>query len=79
MSSEACHGVDIGAAYVNESAGKTFCAYIAESRRKALCEVVDAAKFYSILMDSSTDVENINKVFLLQWCDVDNSDEKVHS
>jgi len=32
---EARHGVDIGATYVNENAGKTFCANIAESRRKA--------------------------------------------
>ena len=77
---EARHGVDIGAAYVNENAGKTFCAYIAESRRKALREVVNSAKFYSILMDGSTDVANVDdEVFLLQWCDVDNSVEKVHS
>jgi len=69
---EARHGVDIGAAYVNENAGKTFCAYIAESRRKALREVVNSAKFYSILMDGSTDVANVDdEVFLLQWRDVD--------
>ena len=31
-------------------------------------------------MDGSTDVANVDdEVFLLQWCDVDNSVEKVHS
>ena len=33
---EAQHGVDVGTAYTNEVAGKTFCHYIAESRREEL-------------------------------------------
>jgi len=74
---ESRHGVDIGTSYVNENAGKTFCKFIAEARMADLCT---STKFFSILMDGSTDVGKLDdKLFLVQWCDVNGTDEKVHS
>jgi len=77
---EACHGVDLGTSYVNENAGKTFCKYIAEARIGDLRKTVTNTKFFSILMGGSTDVGKIdNELFLVQYCDIDGIDEKIHS
>ena len=77
---ESRHGVDIGTSYVNENAGKTFCKFIAETRTAKLCKTVTNAKFFSILMDGTTDVGKIDdELFLVQWCDVDGTDEKIYS
>ena len=77
---EAHHGVDVGTSYTNEAACKTFCHYIAESKRDDLSKCLSRAKFFSILMDGSTDSGNIDdELFLVLWCDVDGSDEMVHS
>ena len=77
---ETRHGVDIGTSYVNENAGKTFCKYIAEARITDLRKTVTNAKFFSVLMDGSTDVGKIDdELFLVQWCDIDATDEKIHS
>ena len=71
---EARHGVAIGSAYTNEIAGKTFTHYIAESQRLQLFE----AKYFSILMDGSTDKGNIeDEVFMVVWCDVTGVNEKI--
>ena len=77
---EAHHDVDVGKAYTNEIACKTFCHYIAESRREDLSKCLSRAKFFSLLMDSSTDSGNVDdELFLLLRCDMDGSDEMVHS
>ena len=77
---ETRHGVDIGTSYVNENAGKTFCKYIAEARSIDLHKTVTDAKFFSIRMDGSTDVGKIDdELFLVQWCDINATDEKIHS
>ena len=35
---------------------------------------------FSILMDGSTNVSNIDEeMFLVLWCDTDENDEKIHS
>jgi hypothetical protein len=61
--------VDIGTAYLNENAAKSFCHFIAESRQQ---ENLAKAKFFSLLMDGSTDSGNIaDELFLVLWCDVD--------
>ena len=74
---EAHHGVNVGSDYNNEHAAKTFCHYIAETRREDLAENLASAKFFSILMDGSTDKGNIDdEMFLALWCDVDGTDEK---
>ena len=77
---EAHRGVNVGTAYTNEPAGKTVCHYIAESKREELLKCLAKAKFFSVLMDGSTDSGNIdNELFLVLWCDIDGSDEKVHT
>ena len=75
---EAHHGVNIGSSYTNEVAGKTFCHYIAKSRREDLLKCLSQAKYFSLLMDGSTDAGNIDdEIFLILWCDADGSNEKV--
>ena len=77
---EAHHGTNVGTAYTNEPAGKTFCHYIAESKREELLKCVAKAKLFSLLMDGSTDSGNIdNELFMVLWCDIDRPDEKVHT
>ena len=74
------HGLDIGVSYTYECNGRTFEHYIAEARQKELAEKVVGAKFYSLLIDGSTDKGNIdNKAVLAVWCDPNCSDEKVHT
>lgn len=70
----------MGLSYINEAAGKDFCHYIAESRREDLALCLSKAKFFSLLMDGSTDSGNIeDELFLVVWCDVDGDDEKLHT
>lgn len=74
------HGVNVGTAYLNQNAGKTFCHFIAESRRENLVESLSRANFFSLLMDGSVDSANIDdELFLVLWCDTSSSDEKVHT
>ena len=76
---ETRHGVDIGISYVNKNPGKIFCKYIAEARSIDLHKTVTDAKFFSILMDGSTDMGKIDdELFLVQWCDINATDEKNH-
>ena len=78
--SVAHHGIDVGSEYNNEHAAKTFCHYIAESKREDLARDLASAKFFSLLMDATTDKGNIDDEMLLTlWCDVDCTDEKVHT
>ena len=61
-------------------AAKEFCHYIAESRMEELKKQLEQAKFFSILMDGSTDSGNIDdELFLAVFCDVDGMDERVHT
>ena len=77
---EAHHGVCIGTSYINENAGNEMIHYIAESRRQELMKKLANAKFFSLLLDGSTDTANIdNEVILAVWCDRDGRDEKVHT
>jgi hypothetical protein len=52
--------VNIGTSYLNHSAGKVFCHYIAEATQEKLIE-----NFFSILMDGSTDKGNIDDELFL--------------
>ena len=64
--------MNVGIDYINEHAAETFCHYIAESRREELAENLASTKFFSVLMDGSTDKGNIDdELFLVPWCDVD--------
>ena len=77
---EARHGVNLGSSYLHENAGKEFAHYIAESRRQDLLSTITKAKFFSRLMDGSTDQSNaVNELLLVLWCDPDGVDEKIHT
>ena len=77
---ESHHGVNLGTSYINETAGKERIHYIAESRRQELRQKLAKAKFFSLLLDGSTDAANIdNEIILAVWCDRDGGDEKIHS
>ena len=77
---EARHGVSVGTSYRNENAGKEFIHYIAETKREELKQRLGSAKFFSLLIDGSTDKGNIdNEAILVVWCEHDGLDEKVHT
>ena len=77
---EARHGVNLGSSYLHENAGKEFVHYIAESRKRDLLSDISKAKFFSLLMDGSTDQSNAdNELLLVLWCDPDSKDEKIHT
>ncbi len=51
-----------------------------KSKRNELRERLKKAKFFSLLLDGSTDKGNIdNELCLVVWCDTNSSDEKIHS
>jgi len=62
---ETKHGVDIGVAYTNERSGREFIHYIAEARRREIVDKVLSAKFFSILLDGSTDKGNVDNEAIL--------------
>ena len=72
--------MNVGTEYRNEHAAKSFCHYIAETKREDLSNHLASAKFFSLLMDGTTDKGNIDdEMFLALWCDVESTDEKVHT
>ena len=64
-----------------KSQGKRFpTTYIAQSQRQQVLERIAQAKFFSLLIDGSTDKANIdNEVFMAVWCDTDGTDENIHT
>ena len=80
---ESKHGVEVDTTYHNENAGKTFCKtfchFIAESRRP-FKKILSKAQFFPLHMNGSTDTGNIDdEIFLVLWCDVDCDDQLVHT
>ena len=77
---ESHHGVNLGTSYTNEYAGREMIHFIAESRRQESREKLAKAKFFSLLLDGSTDTANIdNELILAVWCDRDGGDERIHT
>ena len=77
---ETRHGVCIDTSYLNETAGRDFIHYITDSRRQELKQTLEKAKFFAVLLDSSTDAGNIdNEAFLVVWCDSNVSDESPYT
>ena len=77
---EARHGVAIGSVYTNGIACKSFTHFIAESQRRRLFEKLAQARFFSLLIDGSTDKGNADdEVFMVVWCDSSSADEKMHT
>ena len=63
---EARHGVDIGKAYTTETAGRSFVHFIAESQKQELVsDTLQKVKFFSVLLDGSTDSGNIDNELIL--------------
>ena len=70
----------MGQSYINQNAGKTFCHFIAQSRREELIKSLSVAKFFSLLTDGSTGSGNMDdEMFLVLWCDINSNDEMVHT
>ena len=56
--------------------------YITEAKQHDLLQKVTKAKFFSLLLNGSTDkgnIDNDNEILLVVWCDSDGTDEKVHT
>lgn len=73
------HGVDLGFTYCNHDSAHSFVHYIAESQRNDFYEYVQkSCRFYSILMDKSTDQGRIeNELFVLLYCYKDDSSQEM--
>ena len=77
---EARHGVNIRTTYTTETAANSFTGYIAQAKRNELVVNLQKAKFFSLLLDGSTDAGNIdNELLLVVWFDKDGVDEKVYT
>ena len=75
---EAKHGANLGTTYHTETARRSFIHFAAEAWRQELLVNLRKTKFFSLLLDSSTDAGNINNELVLAvWFDWDGSDEKV--
>ena len=59
------HGVNLGTNYTTETSVRSFVHFIAEAQRKRLITDLQQAKFFSILLDGSTDSRNIENELLL--------------
>ena len=74
------HGVSIGSTYVTPQSAKLFTHYIALAQREGFISQLSVAKFYSFLMDGSTDAGNIEQeLVLISFCRKDDSARKVRS
>ena len=74
------HGVSIGSTYVTPQSAKLFTHYIALAQREAFINQLSMAKFYSFLMDGSTDAGNIEQeLIVFLFCKKDDSAGKVRS
>ena len=57
---EARHGVNLGGVYLNYNAGKEFTHFIAKASRQELLTSISNACSFSLLMDGSTDKNNLD-------------------
>ena len=74
------HGVSIGSTYATPQSAKLFTHYIALAQREAFINQYSMAKFYSFLMDGSTDAGNIEQeLIVVLFCKKDDSAGKVRS
>jgi len=62
----------VGTHYTTEISARNFVHFIAEAQCKKLVTVSQQVKFFSILLDGSTDSRNVeNKLVLVVWFDKD--------
>ena len=73
------HKVDLGTGYKNTMACSTFVDYIARDMRATLSKAIQKSRFFSIEIDGTTDVANVEKeLFLVLYFDSYSSDGSVH-
>ena len=73
------HGVNIGTGHKNQKACATFIDFIALERQQAIVNSLASAKFFSLQLDGSTDVGNVeDEVFLAVFCDLHSADGRLH-
>ena len=64
------YGVNTGTTYTTEIAAKSFTSYIAQAQCNELAVNLQKAKFFSLLLDGSTDAGNVeNELLLAVWFD----------
>ena len=74
------YGVNTGTTYTTETASKSFTSYIAQAQCNELAVNLQKAKFFSLLLDGSTDAGNVeNELLLAVWFDKDGAGEKVYA
>ena len=74
---ETQHGVNIGTSHTTETATKSFTS---QAQRNELAVNLQKAKFFSLLLDGSTDAGNVeNELLLAVWFDKDGAGEKVYA
>ena len=77
---EARHKVDLGHAYRNAPSAKLFTHYIAEAQRQHFLSDLSHRKFYSFLMDGSTDAGKIEQeLVVLLSCVIDDITREMKS
>ena len=77
---EARHGVSIGSSYTTETTARSFTHFIAEAKRNQLVSTLQNTKFFSLLLDGSTDAANVDNELLLAvlvWFDKNDLEERV--
>ena len=71
--------MDLGTFYLSDTTGKSFVHCIFQSRRQGLVDHLKKAKFFSLILDGSTDKGNTdNELVLAVWCEIDGKDERIH-
>ena len=75
------HGVDLGHAYKTKDSAKNFTHYIAESQRlQFIGNTLSECRFYSFLMDGSTDAGNVeDELIIIMYSRKDVAKEEVRS
>ena len=75
------HGVDGGFAYRTKDSAKIFTHYIAESQRQCfLVQEFSSVKFFSFLMDGSTNTSNTeNVMIMIVYCKKDENAQEMRS
>ena len=75
------HGVDVGFAYRTKDSAKIFTHYIAESQRQCfLAQEFSSVKFFSFLMDGSTDTSNTeSELIMIMYCKKDDNAQEMRS
>ena len=75
------HGVDVGFAYRTKDSAKVFTHYIAENQRQYFfAQEFSSVKFFSFLMDGSTDASNTeNELIMIVFCKKDDNSQEMKS